>query len=76
MHGRVSVPLEVCGYDAVPVAQGAAEPLAQPLRIASHVHGSDGLGDVEEPAPVHPSLADAVSVVLAVGIRTVGESDI
>ena len=44
--------LEVCGYDDVPVALGAAEPLAQPLRVASYVHGADGLGDVVERRPV------------------------
>lgn len=69
--------LEVCGYDAVPVAQGAAEPLAQPLRIASHVHGSDGLGDVEEPAPAgSPSGEHAADQIIRLGRDSPGELDL
>jgi purine nucleosidase len=32
----------------VPVAQGAAAPLAKPLETASHVHGTDGLGNITD----------------------------
>jgi pyrimidine-specific ribonucleoside hydrolase len=33
----------------VPVARGAAVPLLQPVRPAPHVHGIDGLGDLDWP---------------------------
>lgn len=52
VHGNVPAPLaatnalrvlELVGID-VPVAVGAARPLAQPLQTAEFVHGDDGLG--------------------------------
>ena len=52
VHGNVPAPLaatnalrvlELVGLD-VPVAVGAARPLAQPLQTAEFVHGDDGLG--------------------------------
>ena len=36
--------LDVAGLGSVPVAVGAARPLAQPLVTAAAVHGADGLG--------------------------------
>ena len=60
--------LEVCGYNDVPVALGAAQPLAQPLRVASYVHGADGLGDVDEPAPAGaPSGEQAADQIIRLG---------
>ena len=53
-HGNVPVELgvrntltvlDVAGMSDVPVFQGAARPLAQPLLTAEMVHGQDGLGD-------------------------------
>lgn len=38
--------LELAGLPDVPVAVGAAGPIHGEARIASHVHGVDGLGDV------------------------------
>lgn len=38
--------LELAGLPDVPVAVGAAGPIVGEARIASHVHGVDGLGDV------------------------------
>lgn len=43
--------LELAGLGDVPVARGAAVPLAQPLELATIVHGSDGLGDIGVPPP-------------------------
>lgn len=43
--------LEVAGLPHVPVAVGAARPLAQPLVTAEDVHGHDGLGGVGHPEP-------------------------
>jgi pyrimidine-specific ribonucleoside hydrolase len=41
--------LEAAGRTDVPVARGAARPLLQPVRTAPHVHGADGLGDLDWP---------------------------
>lgn len=41
--------LEAAGRDDVPVARGAGLPLLQPVRTAPHVHGADGLGDLDWP---------------------------
>lgn len=39
--------LDACGRDDVPVAAGAAVPLLEPSVDARHVHGQDGLGDLD-----------------------------
>ncbi|GAB2669293.1 nucleoside hydrolase [Kribbella swartbergensis] len=41
--------LEAAGRPDVPVAAGAAVPLLQPVRPATHVHGVDGLGNLDWP---------------------------
>ncbi|MEU4198328.1 nucleoside hydrolase [Kribbella sp. NPDC026611] len=41
--------LEAAGRTDVPVARGAGVPLLQPVRTAPHVHGADGLGDLDWP---------------------------
>jgi pyrimidine-specific ribonucleoside hydrolase len=41
--------LEAADRTDVPVARGAALPLLQPIRSAEHVHGVDGLGDLDWP---------------------------
>lgn len=41
--------LDAAGRGDVPVARGAALPLLQPVRAAPHVHGKDGLGDLDWP---------------------------
>jgi pyrimidine-specific ribonucleoside hydrolase len=41
--------LEAAGRTDVPVARGAALPLLQPTRSAPHVHGVDGLGELDWP---------------------------
>jgi len=41
--------LEAAGRSDVPVAAGAAVPLLQPVRSAPHVHGADGLGNLDWP---------------------------
>ncbi|MHB1499831.1 MAG: nucleoside hydrolase [Candidatus Dormibacteria bacterium] len=60
VHGNVPAPvgarntlrvLEIAGVEGVPVCVGAARPLAQPLLTAEHVHGQDGLGNTNQPAP-------------------------
>jgi inosine-uridine nucleoside N-ribohydrolase len=46
--------LELAGRTDVPVARGAAQPLARPLAVAAHVHGESGL---DGPVLPHPSVA-------------------
>jgi len=41
--------LEAAGRDDVPVAAGSARPLLEAARDARHVHGEDGLGDLDWP---------------------------
>jgi purine nucleosidase len=43
--------LERAGLSGIPVAVGAARPMAQPLHLAADVHGADGLGGLGLPAP-------------------------
>src|SRR5690554_6077279 len=43
---------QLAGRDDVPVAQGAAGPLVKPRHPApAHIHGKNGLGDIELPEP-------------------------
>jgi pyrimidine-specific ribonucleoside hydrolase len=42
--------LAAAGRPEVPVARGAARPLLEPARQARHVHGEDGLGDLDHEA--------------------------
>lgn len=44
------VVLAAAGRPEVPVAGGAARPLLEPAREARHVHGEDGLGDLDHAA--------------------------
>lgn len=39
--------LDTCGREDVPVAAGAAVPLLEPFADARHVHGQDGMGDLD-----------------------------
>jgi inosine-uridine nucleoside N-ribohydrolase len=48
--------LAAAGASAVPVARGAERPLLEPARDARHVHGEDGMGDLEWPTS-HTSTA-------------------
>ncbi|SDS34231.1 pyrimidine-specific ribonucleoside hydrolase [Nocardioides scoriae] len=41
--------LDVCGREDVPVAAGAARPLLETPVDARHVHGDDGMGDLDRP---------------------------
>lgn len=61
IHGNVDTPraarnalriLELCGRTDVPVAQGALEPLNQPMTTSWRVHGTDGLGNTYPPDPI------------------------
>lgn len=41
--------LDACGREDVPVGAGAARPLLEAPRDARHVHGMDGMGDLDWP---------------------------
>jgi pyrimidine-specific ribonucleoside hydrolase len=56
--------LEAAGRTDVPVGRGAALPLLQPMRTAPHVHGVDGLGDLDWPRSTRsPSATPAVELL-------------
>jgi pyrimidine-specific ribonucleoside hydrolase len=50
------VVLAAAGRPEVPVARGAARPLLEPAREARHVHGEDGLGDLDHEALALPAV--------------------
>jgi inosine-uridine nucleoside N-ribohydrolase len=49
-------------------AEGAAAPLARPLRTATHYHGHDGLGDLGDWPPAQPAPAPEGAVELMLGM--------
>ncbi|MFI6437295.1 nucleoside hydrolase [Streptomyces sp. NPDC050759] len=56
--------LEQAGAGDIPVARGAARPLIEPVRVAHHVHGLDGMGDLGLPAPTRVAVdVDAVTLL-------------
>src|SRR4051812_20176227 len=44
----------VAGIEDVPIAAGAARPLARDLQTAPHIHGDNALGGVDLPEPTTP----------------------
>jgi inosine-uridine nucleoside N-ribohydrolase len=50
--------LEIAGRSDIPVAAGAARPLERQLVTAANVHGNNGLGGVEFPAPTSKPVAE------------------
>jgi pyrimidine-specific ribonucleoside hydrolase len=67
--------LELAGRTDVPVAVGAAEPLARPLAVAAHVHGESGLDGpvLPEPSvqPVAPEAVDWLATAVAASAEPV-----
>ena len=62
---NVLATLAVVGAD-IPVHKGAAEPLAQEIIHAKHVHGEDGLGGAPRPAKTADVAgSDAVGFLVA-----------
>lgn len=62
--------------DFPPVAEGSASPLKEPPVWAHHVHGEDGLGDLDvgcDEIPEGASFPDAVSLMLETAQRLAGE---
>lgn len=51
--------LELCDLADVPVAAGAARALTRPyLRKAAHIHGANGIGEVDLPPPLRGPVAE------------------
>ena len=54
----------VAGIHGVPIARGAAEPIAQPLEPAEWIHGANALGGPDLPEPTVPLDArDAIELI-------------
>ncbi|MFD6953532.1 nucleoside hydrolase [Nocardiopsis sp. TSRI0078] len=69
--------LELYGRPDTPVAVGAARPLVQPPRLAAHVHGGNGLGDVELPEPAgKPVTESAAELLVRLARENPGEVDV
>lgn len=62
--------LDLAGLRHVPVAVGAARPLAQPLEVGSLVHGGDGLGGAA-PAPTGTERAPVAAAAAVQIVDTV-----
>ncbi|HZU13966.1 MAG TPA: nucleoside hydrolase [Chloroflexota bacterium] len=83
VHGNVPSPraavnsryvLDLVGLSHVPVAVGANHPMAQPLLTSEHVHGRDGLGNINPPPPSTPlSDENAVDQMIRLGREQPGE---
>jgi purine nucleosidase len=68
---------QVAGRSDVPVYAGAAEPLLRPLVTAHYVHGNDGMGNSDFPAPsAGAEGAHAVDAILDCAQRHAGELEI
>lgn len=69
--------LALYGRPDVPVAVGAGRPLVQEPRLAEHVHGGNGLGDVELPEPEREPVAEsAAELLVRLARENPGELDV
>ena len=59
------VVLDAAGAGDVPVAEGAARPLVEPLRTARHVHGEDGMADLGWPDSARRNVAEHAVELMA-----------
>ncbi|PVZ96430.1 nucleoside hydrolase [Amnibacterium flavum] len=67
--------LELVGHPEIPVAVGAEEPIASELEyLATHVHGTDGLGDAGLPLDVStaPDARSAIELIDELATRYPG----
>ena len=66
--------LEIAGRTDIPVAAGAATPLVRHLVTAKSVHGNNGLGGVEFPAPkIQPVTETATEIIRRIVRKNPGE---
>ncbi len=63
--------VEIAGRAEIPVAAGATQPLARPLREidTAVVHGHDGLGDAHLPPPRYPPIAQEAAQFIVEQVR-------
>jgi inosine-uridine nucleoside N-ribohydrolase len=61
--------VEIAGRPDVPVAAGADTPLVRRLITASYVHGNNGLGGVEFPAPKLKPIAETAAQLIRRVVR-------
>jgi purine nucleosidase len=64
--------LEVAGREDIPVARGAGTPLTRPapVRYPVHVHGADGLGNANRPAPRGAAIATPAAAFIVERVMT------
>lgn len=76
--GNIAMVLALAGLDDVPVARGAAGPLAGEPRIAAHVHGADGLGDLwqQRSQPRNLSRLDSAQLLVDLARSRPGHYDL
>jgi purine nucleosidase len=69
---------QLAGLEHVPVARGAAGPIDGEPRIASHVHGHDGLGDLyeEKLTPANLSPLSSAELIVELGRSKPGFYDL
>ncbi|WP_313043385.1 nucleoside hydrolase [Nonomuraea jabiensis] len=68
------ISLQTAGRPDVPVHEGCQSPMTRALSTAQHVHGQDGMGDLDLPDPLRAAEREhAVDVLLAAPRRLPGE---
>ncbi|MDX3099531.1 nucleoside hydrolase [Nonomuraea angiospora] len=68
------ISLQTAGRPDVPVHEGCESPMTRALSTAQHVHGQDGMGDLDLPDPLGAAEREhAVDVLLAAPRRLPGE---
>ncbi|MFF4623043.1 nucleoside hydrolase [Nonomuraea jabiensis] len=68
------ISLQTAGRPDVPVHEGCESPMARALSTAQHVHGQDGMGDLDLPDPLRAAEREhAVDVLLTAPRRLPGE---
>jgi inosine-uridine nucleoside N-ribohydrolase len=66
--------LTLAGRTDIPVARGSRYPLVRKVVDAAYVHGSNGLGDVQLPAPaIEPVQQHAVDLITQTVLKNPGE---
>ncbi|MBO68712.1 MAG: hypothetical protein CL398_10420 [Acidiferrobacteraceae bacterium] len=70
--------LEVAQLEETLVARGASSPLVGQARIASHVHGGDGLGDIwsDQMMPKNVAAINAAHLLVELGNKSPGYYDL
>lgn len=61
---------------AIPVAQGAAQPLYREQKIAAHVHGANGLRGIELPPTKTTPVGTAIDAIVAAAHKYANELEI